>query len=112
RLVGRARGQWGRRRGACKVNTQALADREFGRESIERGAEVAGLARRAGATQDGQVVPHLAIPDVDGLVQLLELARDARRVALQEQLAGFDAEIDARQRLDEAVVQVARDARP
>src|SRR5205823_1112347 len=79
----------------------------LGDEAVERAPEALLLPLRF--AQEGEVAPHLAIAAVDRLVQLFELARHAAGIALQEELARLDAEVDARERLDEAVVQIARD---
>ena len=97
----------GRRPG--DVDLQALADRELRGQAIERRAEIGGLPARL--AQHRQVVAHLAVAAVDRLACSSSSAlRHAHRIALQEQLARLDAQVDAGERLDEAVVQVARDA--
>src|SRR5262249_37074003 len=86
---------------------QALPRRELVREPVECRPQV--LGRLARLAENGQVLPHLAVAAVDRLMELLQLAPDARGVALQEHLARLHAEVDARERLDEAVVEVPRD---
>src|SRR5437870_9454734 len=107
-LVGRRRRKRHLAGGAGQLHADPLADRELRRQPLEHGPEIGAIPTRG--AEHRQVATDLAIATGNRLVELLELVRNARGVTLEEELARLDPQIQTRERLDETVVQITRDA--
>src|SRR5262245_35058374 len=79
-LVAECRRQPGIFRRAREMDPQAFAGGEFGRQTVEHRPEVLGGPARF--AEPRQVLPHFAIASIHRLLQFVELAADAGRIAL------------------------------